>query len=110
MTEPRCALITGASRGIGRAIAVRLAREGYDIAGCFRTESQESAHTAQLLQAHPVRTLWQPCDISNQANVEAFVSAAERELGPITALVNNAGIVRDAPLVTMSADDWADVV
>ncbi len=110
MSESGCALITGASRGIGRSVALRLAREGYDIAGCFRAPSDEAAATEREITALGVRCFFTSCDVSDNAAVERFVSSAEREVGPIRALVNNAGIVRDAPMVMMSVDDWTNVV
>lgn len=110
MTNHRCALVTGASRGIGRRIAVRLAREGYDIAGCFRTASADAAATTSEIEALGARCYMVPCEVSDQAAVEAFVAAAEQQLGAISVLVNNAGIVRDAPLVMMSCDDWSSVL
>jgi len=57
-----------------------------------------------------VRSFFAECDVSDGAAVDTFVSAAERNVGPLTALVNNAGIVRDAPLAMMSVEDWTSVV
>lgn len=110
MTETRCALVTGASRGIGRSIALRLAREGYDIAGCFRSRTDAAFTTEQEVRALGVRSLFLACDIADHEAVDQFVGAVERDLGPITALVNNAGITRDAPLVMMAVKDWSAVL
>lgn len=110
MSGRRCALITGASRGIGRSIALRLAREGFDIAGCFRSAGDEAAATTRAIEALGVRCYMVRCEVSDHAAVEGFVAAAEHELGAIGVLVNNAGIVRDAPLVTMSCADWSSVL
>lgn len=110
MTENRSVLITGASRGIGRSVALRLAQDGYAIAGCFRSPSPEAEATAREVSALGVRSLFEPCDVSRLADVDQFVARAERELGPLSALVNNAGIVRDAPLAMMSENDWSHVV
>lgn len=110
MTDKPCALITGASRGIGRSVALRLAQDGYDIAACFRMPSEEASATEREVRALGARCLFEPCDVSDNADVERFVSAAEQALGPIGALVNNAGIIRDVPLVTMSLEDWSEVV
>jgi 3-oxoacyl-[acyl-carrier protein] reductase len=110
VTTRGCAVVTGASRGIGRSIALRLARERYDIAGCYRSAGAEAAAVAGEIEALGRRCYMAPCEVSDAAAVEAFVAAAERQLGPITLLVNNAGIVRDAPLVLMSCDDWSSVL
>ncbi len=104
------ALVTGASRGIGRSIALRLARDGHDVAGCFTAESEASARTRAEVEALGVRSFFGPCDVRDGTAVEEFVRAAECELGPLGALVNNAGIVRDGPLVLMPPDDWQVVL
>jgi 3-oxoacyl-[acyl-carrier protein] reductase len=110
MAEKRCALITGASRGIGRSVAIRLATENYDIAGCFSAQSEISEKTEAEVKALGVRCMFSACDVRDGDAVEKFVCSADRELGPITALVNNAGIVRDSPLVFMSRKDWEVVL
>lgn len=110
MTEKRCALITGASRGIGRSVAIRLAQEGYDIAGCFRTASESSEKTKAEIEAMGVRCVFASCDVRDRDAVEEFVRSVDREPGPITALVNNAGVIRDNPLVLTTPEDWETVL
>src|SRR6266853_3091296 len=110
MAENRCALITGVSRGIGRGIAMRLAREGYDIAGCFRAATEVSEKTEADVKALGVRCIFTACDVRDGNAVEEFVRAVDREIGPLTALVNNAGIVRDNPMVLMPYEDWRVVL
>ncbi|MFI6042487.1 3-oxoacyl-[acyl-carrier-protein] reductase [Nocardia sp. NPDC051321] len=103
-------LVTGASRGIGRAITLRLARSGYRVAGCF-TKSGDSAEAAEAaIRELGISCYFAPCDIRDEHAVDEFVRAAEADLGPLTALVNNAGLVRDSPLALMSRTDWQDVV
>ena len=110
MVERPRALVTGASRGIGRSIALRLACEGYDVAGCFAEESEMSRRTRAEVEGQGVGAYFAPCDVGDAEAVDSFVQAAERELGPLTALVSNAGIVRDRPMVLMSLDDWHSVL
>lgn len=105
-----CAIVTGISRGIGRAVALQLARDGFDVAGCFHSAADFAGETAQELETIGVRHRLRQCDIRDLTSVEAFVDAAHRELGPINALVSNAGIVRDNPLVLMSPDQWSSVI
>jgi 3-oxoacyl-[acyl-carrier protein] reductase len=103
-------LVTGASRGIGRAIALRLARDGYDIAGCFSKASEQADKTASEVEQLGAGCYFAPCDVGDPEAVDALITSAERALGPITAVVNNAGITRDNPIVLMPPADWAAVV
>jgi 3-oxoacyl-[acyl-carrier protein] reductase len=110
MSEPRTALVTGISRGIGRAIALRLAADGYDIVGCSRTAGDAALRTEKDVTALGVRCRIEECDVRDTTAVEQFVGAIEREFGPIDVLVNNAGVVRDKPVALMSIDDWQTVL
>ncbi|MEU8122611.1 3-oxoacyl-[acyl-carrier-protein] reductase [Spirillospora sp. NPDC049024] len=110
MSERHGVLVTGASRGIGRAIALRLAREGYAVAGCHRTASAEARQTEKDVQQFGNGCYLAECDVADPEAAEAFISAAEDRIGPIDLLVNNAGITRDAPLVLSSDQDWATVL
>jgi 3-oxoacyl-[acyl-carrier protein] reductase len=110
MPERPCALVTGASRGIGRSIACALARSGYDVVGCFANASARAERTAFEVENLGGRALFQQCDVADADAVEALVARAERELGPVAALVNNAGIIRDNPLVLMPREDWQAVI
>ena len=84
------AIITGATKGIGRAIAVRLAAAGYDLAICSRNE-QELQHLAQDLEHTGVKILTWQADCSVKEEVYAFCAAVKKEMGVVDVLVNNAG-------------------
>ncbi len=110
--EPRhrVALVTGASRGIGAAVAVRLARDGYAVAGCSARGGAAADVVMAKVTALGVPAHFGRCDVRDAAEVEDFVAAAERALGPVQVAVSNAGITRDNPMVLASAADWDDVV
>ncbi|HEU4421794.1 MAG TPA: SDR family NAD(P)-dependent oxidoreductase, partial [Pilimelia sp.] len=110
MAEPNTALVTGASRGIGRAIALRLAEDGYDIVGCNTGDTEAARKTEQEISALGVRARIGACDVRDAAAVERFIADAERDFPPIRVLVNNAGITRDNPTVLMPAEDWHAVL
>ena len=110
MAEHHRGLITGASRGIGRAVALGLARDGHAVAGCYSTASDASRQTEADVRNLGVPCYFAECDVSDTEAVEAFIRAAEEELGPIDVLVNNAGITRDNPLVISKVDDWNAVL
>jgi 3-oxoacyl-[acyl-carrier protein] reductase len=110
MGERGTALVTGASRGIGRSVALALAREGYDIAGCSARGGDAGAQVAQEIREAGARAIFCACDVRDADAVDAFVANARKELGELSVLVNSAGIVRDNPLVLMSQADWRDVL
>jgi 3-oxoacyl-[acyl-carrier protein] reductase len=111
MVERRqLALVTGGSRGIGRAVVLELAARGFDVAFCYHsneTAARPVAAEAERLgaRAHGVR-----CDVADSAAARAWIAAVERELGPIEAVVNSAGITRDRALVMMSDEEWGEVI
>src|SRR5438132_415675 len=90
MPDAKVALVTGAGRGIGRDIAQRIAREGYACGLIARTKSQLE-ETAELIRQQGGRALVTPTDVSKREQVLASVEAVEREFGPISVLINNAG-------------------
>ncbi|WP_406865321.1 3-oxoacyl-ACP reductase FabG [Streptomyces sp. HUAS MG47] len=110
MTDRRCALVTGGSRGIGRAIAVRLARAGYDIGFCSRSADEAALETARLVAEEGAAVHHAVCDVTDPEAVRAFVEATEEKLGAPYAVVNSAGVLKDRPMALMSAKDWQSVV
>ncbi|MGP3922417.1 3-oxoacyl-ACP reductase FabG [Streptomyces sp. 8N616] len=108
--ERRCALVTGGSRGIGRAVAVRLARAGYDIGFCSRSADEAALETARLVAEAGATAHHATCDVTDAEAVKRFVGEAEEKLGPPYAVVNSAGVLRDRPMALMAAKDWQAVV
>lgn len=105
MPETKVALVTGAGRGIGRDIAQRLAREGYACGLIARTKSQLE-ETAELIRAAGGKALVTPTDVSKREQVLAAVEAVERELGPISVLINNAGAYLKKKLTEITEEDF----
>jgi 3-oxoacyl-[acyl-carrier protein] reductase len=104
----RVAIVTGASRGIGRAIAVTLARAGAAVVAAARGEHAQAV-TEQITAAGG-RAIAVPLDVTDTAAIEAMVAQAASELGRIDILVNNAGITRDQLLLRLKRDDWDAVL
>jgi 3-oxoacyl-[acyl-carrier protein] reductase len=104
------ALITGGTRGIGRAIASRLARDGYDIALCYRSAQEGMPAVVTEIEALGRRVLHETVDVSQFNAVVAFVRRVESELGSIQVLVNNAGVTKDQALLRMSPQEWREVL
>ncbi|WP_297160687.1 SDR family NAD(P)-dependent oxidoreductase [Thermogemmatispora sp.] len=105
MLEGHTALVTGAGRGMGRAIALRLAREGARVA-VADIDEQSSAAVAEEIRAGGGEALPLQLDVSREESVNAGVQQARARLGPITILINNAGIFRDTPLLESPLEDW----
>jgi 3-oxoacyl-[acyl-carrier protein] reductase len=104
------AVVTGATRGIGRAIALELARQGCSVAFSYRSRTDLAQTLTRELEALGVRSLAAQVDSADLDRVREMIAHTRRELGDIHALVNNAGITRDKLLMMMGADDWRDVV
>jgi 3-oxoacyl-[acyl-carrier protein] reductase len=106
----RVAVVTGATRGIGRAIALELARQGCNVAFSYRSRTDLAETLTRELDALGVRSLAAQVDSADLERVREMIARTRSELGEIHALVNNAGITKDKLLMTMGADDWKDVV
>jgi 3-oxoacyl-[acyl-carrier protein] reductase len=110
----RVAIVTGGSSGIGRAVALELARCGAHIGFCFLDDGGPSRRAAQAvageLRQAEVRTYFRACDVRESRDVRAFVAEVHAELGGIQILINNAGIGRDRALWRMEDHEWEAVV
>jgi 3-oxoacyl-[acyl-carrier protein] reductase len=104
------AMVTGGSRGIGRAVVLRLADAGYDVSFCYRSDDTAAAEVTDLVKERGARVHAQQVDVADPAAVSAYVRATEGLLGPIDALVTSAGITRDAPTVLLADAAWQDVL
>jgi 3-oxoacyl-[acyl-carrier protein] reductase len=104
------ALVTGASRGIGAAIATGLARAGFDVAVNYAGDEAGATATAEAVTVLGRRAAVLRADVSDEAAAAALVERAEEELGPLDAVVLNAGITRDGLAVRMKAEDWRAVI
>jgi 3-oxoacyl-[acyl-carrier protein] reductase len=105
----RVALVSGASRGIGRAIALELGRQGGCVIGTATSEAGATAIDAALGEAG-VRGRGLVMDVTDPGSIERAIAAIAAEFGAVTVLVNNAGITRDGLLMRMSEDDWSAVI
>ena len=108
--EHQIALVTGGSRGIGRAIAVALARAGADVAINFRARSAEAGEAASEIRALGRRSIAVQADVSLSAEVNRMVSEVEAQLGATSILVNNAGVTRPQPLDQITEQDWDELL
>ena len=106
----KIALVTGGSRGIGRACALALAREGADVAVNFRERKDAAEEVCSLLERAGRRALPVQADVSNSSEVSRMVKAVGQELGTIEILVNNAGIARRYPWDQVPEDGWDEIM
>lgn len=104
------ALITGASRGIGRAIARRLGQDGYAVAIHCHTHKDEAEELCRELTAQGVRAAVFSCDVGDMAGVQAMESAIRETLGPVEVLVNNAGIAQQKLFTDLTEEDWRQMM
>ncbi len=106
----RVALVTGSSRGLGRAIALRLAQDGYDVAVHYVASAAPAEAVAEEARAAGVRATAFQADVADEAACQALIKSVTAEFGGIDVLVNNAGITRDTLALRMKAADWNAVI
>jgi 3-oxoacyl-[acyl-carrier protein] reductase len=108
--EAKVALVTGASRGIGRAIALALAEAGADVAVNYVSHEHEALEVSKAIEASGHRSITVQADVSQAAEVKRIVKTIEHELGEIDILVNNAGIARPRTMDTITEQDWEELL
>jgi 3-oxoacyl-[acyl-carrier protein] reductase len=106
----RVAFVTGASRGIGRAIAIALARAGHPVGFCYGSDAAGAEETRAAVEHEGVKALAVQADVTEPTAIDAAFSAVESEFGRITILVNNAGISHDGLVARMTDDHWRAVI
>jgi 3-oxoacyl-[acyl-carrier protein] reductase len=106
----KAAVVTGGSRGIGRAIALRLARQGADVAFSYRGNQAAADEAVREVEALGHKAVAVQGDATDPASAEALVKAALEAFGKVDILVNNAGITRDDLIMRMTSDMWREVL
>ena len=110
MSENKVALITGATRGIGKEIALELAANGFNIAVNYRSEQEEKENLKHEIESYQVTCEFVKADVANFEECEAMVKETIEKFGRIDVLVNNAGITRDGLLMRMKKEDFEAVI
>lgn len=110
MEENKVVLVTGAARGIGKQIAITLAKAGYDVSVNYRTKSDELDELKSEIEAEGVRCALVQGDVANFDEAEKMVKETVEQLGKIDVLVNNAGITKDGLLMRMGKEDFEKVI
>jgi 3-oxoacyl-[acyl-carrier protein] reductase len=106
----KSALVTGGSRGIGKAIGLRLARQGADVAFSFRGNAEAAKATVDEIESIGTKALAIQGDVKDPASAETVVKAALDAFGKVDILVNNAGVTRDDLIMRMSEEAWREVL
>lgn len=110
LLEGRTALVTGASRGIGRAIALRLAAEGADVAVNFAGSAAKAEEVKNAIIEMGRKAIAIQADVKDASSVAGMVEEVKKTFGRIDILVNNAGVTRDGLLMRMKDEDWETVI
>ncbi|WP_455206317.1 3-oxoacyl-ACP reductase FabG [Kaarinaea lacus] len=107
--ENEIALVTGASRGIGQAIALRLGKDGATVVGTA-TSTSGAENITKILQENGIKGMGLVLNVTDQSSVDAVMETINAEFGAPSILVNNAGITRDNLLMRMKDDEWDDII
>ena len=107
--QGKVALVTGASRGIGQAIAFELGRQGAVVIGTATSEAG-AARIGEALKEQGIQGAGMLLDVASSESVEAVLEQIQKDFGAVTVLVNNAGITRDNLMLRMKDDEWFDVI
>jgi 3-oxoacyl-[acyl-carrier protein] reductase len=105
----RVVVVTGGAKGIGRAVGLRLAEEGWSVAFCYRTSAEEARDAAEVMRRRGASVIEGSYDVSDPRACEAFVSRVLSEWGRIDALINGAGPYHRAPLLETSPESWHEM-
>ena len=106
----KSAIITGATRGIGKAIALELAKRGANVAFNYAKSADEAEKLKAEIEGLGVKAFAEQCDVANTESSAEFVKKVKAEFGTVDFLVNNAGITRDTLILRMKEDDWDAVI
>ncbi len=104
--DGKVALVTGGSRGIGRAVCARLAREGASVIVNYRSDEEAAESTLEEISGHGGEHALVKADVSSYEEVQAMMGRAESERGRLDVLVNNAGVHRGGRVQHLSVEDW----
>jgi 3-oxoacyl-[acyl-carrier protein] reductase len=102
----KVALVTGGSRGIGRAIAIQLAELGADVAINYQSNSEAAQEVVEIIRSHGRQTIAIQADVRDLKAVSAMVKQLKKELGGLHIVINNAGVTRDTLMMRMKEADW----
>ena len=106
----KCAVVTGASRGIGRAIALQLAGQGAKVVVNYSGSEQKAMQVVDEIKVNGGEAIAVQANVSNSDSVQQLMKTAVETYGSLDILVNNAGITRDNLLMRMKDDEWDDVI
>ncbi len=110
MKMTKSALVTGASRGIGRSIAIQLAEEGYNVAVNYAGNKEKAEAVVEEIKAKGVESFAIQANVADGDEVKAMIKEVVSQFGSVDVLVNNAGITRDNLLMRMKEQEWDDVI
>lgn len=110
LLKGKTALVTGASRGIGKAIALALAKEGINVCVNYHSNREDAESTCREIEAYSVKSMAIKADVSDAAAVSAMVQEIEEKLGPVDILINNAGIVHKDELENITEEAWDSIM